>query len=159
MNPNDRKQRRRALTRCFFFHNRTAAFLAMSAVILNIPLNLAVAWQMQQLIDIAAGSPSAFTLPQISAALALSFAVMAAIMALGSYARPLFIERAVRQYRDYTFEQLTRKSTAAFHTENTSAYLSALTNDMVSIETNYLPALFTLPGNLLLLIGSFALML
>lgn len=65
MNPNDRKQRRRALTRCFFFHNRTAAFLAMSAVILNIPLNLAVAWQMQQLIDIAAGSPSAFTLPQI----------------------------------------------------------------------------------------------
>ena len=139
MNPNDRKQRRRALTRCFFFHNRTAAFLAMSAVILNIPLNLAVAWQMQQLIDIAAGSPSAFTLPQISAALALSFAVMAAIMALGSYARPLFIERAVRQYRDYTFEQLTRKSTAAFHTENTSAYLSALTNDMVSIETNYLP--------------------
>ena len=56
MNPNDRKQRRRALTRCFFFHNRTAAFLAMSAVILNIPLNLAVAWQMQQLIDIAAGS-------------------------------------------------------------------------------------------------------
>lgn len=44
---------------------------------------------MQQLIDIAAGSPSAFTLPQISAALALSFAVMAAIMALGSYARPL----------------------------------------------------------------------
>ena len=52
MNPNNRKQRRRALTRCFFFHNRTAAFLAMSAVILNIPLNLAVAWQMQQLIDI-----------------------------------------------------------------------------------------------------------
>ena len=131
----------------------------MSAVILNIPLNLAVAWQMQQLIDIAAGSPSAFTLPKISASLALSFAVMAAIMALGSYARPLFIERAVRQYRDYTFEQLTRKSTAAFHTENTSAYLSALTNDTVSIETNYLPALFTLPGNLLLLIGSFALML
>ena len=159
MNPNDRKQRRRALTRCFFFHNRTAAFLAMSAVILNIPLNLAVAWQMQQLIDIAAGSPSAFTLPKISASLALFFAVMAAIMALGSYARPLFIERAVRQYRDYTFEQLTRKSTAAFHTENTSAYLSALTNDTVSIETNYLPALFTLPGNLLLLIGSFALML
>ena len=159
MNPNDRKQRRRALTRCFFFHNRTAAFLAMSAVILNIPLNLAVAWQMQQLIDIAAGSPSAFTLPKISASLALFFAVMAAIMALGSYARPLFIERAVRQYRDYTFEQLTRKSTAAFHTENTSAYLSALTNDTISIETNYLPALFTLPGNLLLLIGSFALML
>ena len=82
MNPNDRKQRRRALTRCFFFHNRTAAFLAMSAVILNIPLNLAVAWQMQQLIDIAAGSPSAFTLPKISASLALSFAVMAAIMAV-----------------------------------------------------------------------------
>lgn len=131
----------------------------MSAVILNIPLNLAVAWQMQQLIDIAAGSPSAFTLPKISASLALFFAVMAAIMALGSYARPLFIERAVRQYRDYTFEQLTRKSTAAFHTENTSAYLSALTNDTISIETNYLPALFTLPGNLLLLIGSFALML
>lgn len=159
MNSNDRKQRRKALTRCFFFHNRIAALLAMTAVILNIPLNLAVAWQMQQLIDIAAGSPSAFTLPQISGTLALSFAVMAAIMALGSYARPLFIERAVRQYRDYAFEQLTLKSTAAFHAENTSTYLSALTNDTVSIETNYLPALFTLPGNLLLLIGSFALML
>lgn len=51
-------------------------------------------------------------------------------------------------------EQLTRKAQPLFIPR--ICHLSAPdTNDTVSIETNYLPALFTLPGNLLLLIGSF----
>lgn len=159
MMTSDRNQTRKALTRCFFRNNHAAAVLAMAAVVLNTPLNLLISWQMQQLIDIAAGTPAAFSLAGISASLLLSFALMGVIMAVGCYARPLFIRRAVQQYRDYAFEELTRKGTGTFHNENTSTYLSALTIDTVSIETNYLTALFTLPGSFLMLAGAFCLML
>lgn len=63
--------------------------LAMAAVVLNTPLNLLISWQMQQLIDIAAGTPAMFSLAGISASLLLSFALMGVIMAVGCYARPL----------------------------------------------------------------------
>ena len=54
---------------------------------------------------------------------------------------------------------LTDNSAIAFGREDTSAYLSALTNDTLSLETNYLSALFTLPANVLMLVGVLGLML
>ena len=73
--------------------------------------------------------------------------------------RPIFLKRALQQYRDYAFARLTEKSAFAFGRADTSAYLSALTNDTLSLETNYLSALFTLPANVLMLVGVLGLML
>ncbi|MCI6708687.1 MAG: hypothetical protein MR568_17345 [Eisenbergiella massiliensis] len=43
-------------------HNYGTAFLGMLAMVLNTVLNLAIAWQMQQLIDIAAGNGAFLTM-------------------------------------------------------------------------------------------------
>lgn len=45
-----------------FLHNYGTAFLGMLAMVLNTVLNLAIAWQMQQLIDIAAGNGAFLTM-------------------------------------------------------------------------------------------------
>mgnify|MGYP003355299853 FL=1 len=147
------------LVRQFFLHNHGTAFWGMLAMVLNTVLNLAIAWQMQQLIDIAAGNGALLTMAQLCAVFLLSFALMGVIMALNAYARPIFLKRALQQYRDYAFARLTEKSAFAFGREDTSAYLSALTNDTLSLETNYLSALFTLPANVLMLVGVLGLML
>lgn len=155
----DAKYQRKMLVRQFFLHNHGTAFWGMLAMVLNTVLNLAIAWQMQQLIDIAAGNGAFLTMAQLCAVFLLSFALMGVIMALNAYARPIFLKRALQQYRDYAFARLTEKSAFAFGREDTSAYLSALTNDTLSLETNYLSALFTLPANVLMLVGVLGLML
>lgn len=155
----DAKYQREMLVRQFFLHNHGTAFWGMLAMVLNTVLNLAIAWQMQQLIDIAAGNGALLTMAQLCAVFLLSFALMGVIMALNAYARPIFLKRALQQYRDYAFARLTEKSAFAFGREDTSAYLSALTNDTLSLETNYLSALFTLPANVLMLVGVLGLML
>lgn len=155
----DAKYQHKMLVRQFFRNNHGTAFLGILAVVLNTVLNLAIAWQMQQLIDIAAGSGAQITIAQVCVVFLLSFALMGVIMAINVYARPLFLKRAMQQYRNYAFTSLTGKSAFAFGREDTSAYLSALTNDTLSLETNYLSALFTLPANVLTLAGVLGLML
>ena len=63
------------------------------------------------------------------------------------------------QYRAYAFSRLTKKSLAAFSGEQTAVYLSALSNDAASIETNYLEKLFRLIADIVLGVGALALML
>lgn len=155
----DAKYQRKMLVRQFFLHNHGTAFWGMLAMVLNTVLNLTIAWQMQQLIDIAAGNGALLTMAQLCAVFLLSFALMGVIMALNAYAHPIFLKCALQQYRDYAFARLTEKSAFAFGREDTSAYLSALTNDTLSLETNYLSALFTLPANVLMLVGVLGLML
>lgn len=54
------------------------------------------------------------------------------------FSEPRFIERAMRQYKDFAFQKLTQKSISSFRDEGTATYLSALTNDAASIESDYL---------------------
>lgn len=56
---------------------------------------------------------------------------------------PAFIRRAITQYKEYVFERLLQKNLRTVSLENTSKYISLLTNDVNSIENNYLSPLFT----------------
>lgn len=61
-----------------------------------------------------------------------------ALFLLKYFSEPRFIERAMRQYKDFAFQKLTQKSISSFRDESTATYLSALTNDAASIESDYL---------------------
>lgn len=50
--------------------------------------------------------------------------------------------RMIRQYRQDIFSGIMRRQPARYHTENTSSYVSALTNDIKLVEENYISALF-----------------
>lgn len=62
------------------------------------------------------------------------------------------------QYKDYAFARLSEKGISAFARENTSRYLSALTNDAASIEENYLKSSFGLAAQSLVFLGGLGMM-
>lgn len=149
----------RALKHQFFKDNRFWFTLALAATILLAFFNLFISWQMQQIIDIASGGAAQFSLDQISWLVASTILVLMLIMVLDYYARPRFIRKALHQYKDFAFTEITKKSIQSFMSENTSTYISAFSNDIASIEANYLANYFNLIRDIILFTGAFALMI
>lgn len=150
---------RKDFTNQFYRHNKWNFFAAMTGTVLASVGTLLVSWLMQQIIDTASGIENRFSLLQLAFILAAIVAELVAASALDYYARPRFIKRAMRQYKEYAFEQMTKKSINAFSDETTTYYISVLSNDTSSIENNYLSQVFTLFGQILTFTGAFALML
>lgn len=121
-------------------------------------LNLILSWIIQQLMDTAAGKSGALsfrTLLLISA----GFVLLCAGLSLLNYAsQPRFLERAMRQYKDFAFKKLIGKSISSFRDESAAGYLSALTNDAASIETNYLAQMLAMITKAVTFIGALLLM-
>jgi len=64
--------------------------------------------------------------------------VLCAVLWLSLRVKARFVYRATAQYKALAFSRISRKSISAFTRENTGRYLSALTNDVTSIEKQYL---------------------
>lgn len=142
----------------FFYKNIPIFCLAVFAALAAGSLNLILSWIIQQLMDTAAGESEALsfrTLLLISA----GFVLLCAGLSLLNYAsQPRFLERAMRQYKDFAFKKLTGKSISSFRDESAAGYLSALTNDAASIETNYLAQMLAMITKAVTFIGALLLM-
>lgn len=142
----------------FFYKNIPNFCLAVFAALAAGSLNLILSWIIQQLMDTAAGKSGALsfrTLLLISA----GFVLLCAGLSLLNYAsQPRFLERAMRQYKDFAFKKLTGKSISSFRDESAAGYLSALTNDAASIETNYLAQMLAMITKAVTFIGALLLM-
>lgn len=142
----------------FFYKNIPNFCLAVFAALTAGSLNLILSWIIQQLMDTAAGESEALsfrTLLLISA----GFVLLCAGLSLLNYAsQPRFLERAMRQYKDFAFKKLIGKSISSFRDESAAGYLSALTNDAASIETNYLAQMLAMITKAVTFIGALLLM-
>lgn len=142
----------------FFYKNIPIFCLAVFAALAASSLNLILSWIIQQLMDTAAGESGALsfrTLLLISA----GFVLLCAGLSLLNYAsQPCFLERAMRQYKDFAFKKLIGKSISSFRDESAAGYLSALTNDAASIETNYLAQMLAMITKAVTFIGALLLM-
>ena len=142
----------------FFYKNIPIFCLAVFAALAAGSLNLILSWIIQQLMDTAAGESGALsfrTLLLISA----GFVLLCAGLSLLNYAsQPRFLERAMRQYKDFAFKKLIGKSISSFRDESAAGYLSALTNDAASIETNYLAQMLAMITTAVTFIGALLLM-
>lgn len=142
----------------FFYKNIPNFCLAVFAALAAGSLNLILSWIIQQLMDTAAGKSGALsfrTLLLISA----GFVLLCAGLSLLNYAsQPRFLERAMRQYKDFAFKKLTGKSISSFRDESAAGYLSALTNDAASIETNYLAQMLAMITKAVTFVGALLLM-
>ena len=143
----------------FFRGNRLNFALALGASLLTAGLNLLIARVLQQMIDAVSGVPGAPGLGELALDIGLIFLLIAAVKALEYYAKPRFLERAMRQYKDRAFELLTQKSIAAFSGEDSAVYLSAFSNDAASVERGCLDGLFSLASNAVLALGALVMML
>lgn len=142
----------------FFYKNIPIFCLAVFAALAAGSLNLILSWIIQELMDTAAGESEALsfrTLLLISA----GFVLLCAGLSLLNYAsQPRFLERAMRQYKDFAFKKLIGKSISSFRDESAAGYLSALTNDAASIETNYLAQMLAMITKAVTFIGALLLM-
>lgn len=142
----------------FFYKNIPIFCLAVFAALAAGSLNLILSWIIQQLMDTAAGKSGALsfrTLLLISA----GFVLLCAGLSLLNYAsQPRFLERAMRQYKDFAFKKLIGKSISSFRDESAAGYLSALTNAAASIETNYLAQMLAMITKAVTFIGALLLM-
>ena len=153
------KPLKKQLSAQFYRRNIPVLCVAVFGALVSGSLYLILSWIMQQLIDAASGVPGALaigTLAKISGGFVL---LCVAAFLLDYISQPRFIERAMRQYKDFAFQKLTEKSISSFRDESTAAYLSALTNDAGSIEADYLAQQLSLITKTVTFIGALAMML
>lgn len=142
------------------FKNNHLLFAITLAICLWVAIvNLIFSWVLQQIIDLVAGAETYFTVGQIGWVCGIVTAGLAVSLQIFAHCRSEFGRRAMQQYKELAFEKISRKKMEAFSEENTSRYLSALTNDASAIETDYLATLFQLLQEIVMCVGAFGMMI
>lgn len=146
-------------TRQFYKNNGWLFFIALIQTLFEGAVMLVISWLLQQLVDLASGSTNGLNLLQLTivALVVLALSIISSVITY--HTRPKFIARGMAQYKEFVFEKLTKKSISAFSAENTTSYISALTNDLASIEKGYLENIFTLILHIFMFVGAFAMMI
>ena len=144
--------------RAFYQNNRLRFALAMFLTILSFPGNLIGSWLLGEVIDVVAARDLDWLWQTL--VFTIIFFIVMFLLSLGMYrAKSSFVYRALAQYKSLAFQNLSEKSISAFSRENTGRYLSILTNDTGTIETNYLESSFRILDNAVLFLGCIGMML
>lgn len=158
MTDNEKKTAARPFFRAFYQGNRLRFALTLALTLLGIPITLMVSWILGALLD-AASNRSMEQFIFVIKVFVPMFALYT-VLTLGFYrAKAGFVCRALKQYKSLAFHKLSEKSISAFSQESTGRYLSTLTNDVTTIEINYLENSFVMIEQAILFVGSLAMML
>lgn len=152
------EQGSQAYFKAFYQGNRLRFWAAMVLMALSTAFSLIFSKVLGDILDIInAGDLQAL------AGMALFQLILIPMMLLGELItgrlRSSFIHRALESYKALAFSRLTEKSISAFTRENTGRYLSVLTNDVNSVEENYLNRSFLLLYYCAMFVGALAMML
>jgi len=152
------RKRRRQFTRQFYRGNKAAYVCSMLLQTIIMGINIAVAVVFQMVIDVITGD-SNMSLFQVFLYVSGILLIFAAALLLERITKPKFIERAMCQYKEYAFSEITKKSISAFSKENTGRYLSVLTSDAFEVENQYVEQQFMWFGYAALFVEAFVMML
>lgn len=150
--------RRRPYTRQVFRKNYVNYSMTMLGRLLEGLASLAIAWLLQETLDTASCVSDAMSIGQLLALTGGVLGLMILAYALLYFFLPRFRDRALSQYREFAFQKLMKKSISAFSQEDTSTYISALNNDVATIESGYVDSQFMLVSNAIQFFGAFAMM-
>ncbi|MBO5109664.1 MAG: ABC transporter ATP-binding protein [Clostridia bacterium] len=153
------KNRYRIYNTAFFRRNWGAFSVGILATLLQSVSNVLVSYVMQLLIDASMGVEGAMPLLDILYLTVGALALFAFSFVLCYHSIPAFTARGVGRYKSLVFRRLSKKNISAFSGENTSLYISALSNDVNAVETNYLSNIFNIIGDLCAFAGALGLML
>lgn len=120
---------------------RFAAVLLLTVV--NTLPQLFVSWLLGEILDLIAASDM-HGLLRLLCLLPVLLAVNFLLECLLYHTKSSFIHGAMARYKSLAFSRISEKSISAFSKENTSRFLSVLSNDLPSIEENYLNRSFLL---------------
>ena len=155
---NKLKAERKKYTAQFYKKNHTIFLIVLLSTLLIAALNLWITWVLQQMIDSVSGVPGSLNLSVLAWCVASVVIAIIALKGISYYSKPRFMEQAMKQYKDYAFQKLTKKSISTFSVENTANYISAFSNDATTIENGYLEMQFNILANCITLIGALVMM-
>ncbi len=158
MDAKTRKQVAKEYINEFYRNNRINFILAVTTAVLSSMMQVGIAYLLKELTDVSMSGSLNVLWNLVRTAVAFML-IMVVIWLLDRQFKHNFMKKAVESYRNRAFNAITQKSIASFGKENTSNYISALTNDVNSIETNYLTANFMFLTLILQAVTSLGLML
>ncbi|NJP40115.1 ABC transporter ATP-binding protein [Oscillospiraceae bacterium HV4-5-C5C] len=148
----------RPYIRAFMQHNLRHGIPALLFTLLSTPEMLLVSWLLGAVFDSATqGNGKRLLLLAVSGAGILAYMIVVDLLMYRQKSR--FIHQALEQYKALAFRQLSQKSIHAFLKENPGRYISVLTNDINSVEENYLNRGFLLVYQTVSFIGALIMML
>ena len=128
---------RRPFVRELFRGNRVNFAMTVLAALFTAASELVISWLIKEISDLISGN-----CPYSFATLLTVTGGAVALFLLGGMLdwvfRSEFRAKAMKQYREYVFDRLMEKGIQAFSGENSSLYISALSNDVNTIETEFL---------------------
>lgn len=145
---------RREYTAQFYRGNHIFYWVAMVAAVGTMSLNFGITWLLQQILDTISLVPGSLSILTLSIMTGVLIFLFVAFKQLSYWTEPEYLRRAMVQYKDYSFDRLTRKNLTAFRRESISEYLSGFSNDLNTIETDYLKSQFEIAVNMTALLGS-----
>lgn len=149
----------KALIKEFYKNNKLAFIVATISYIGSAAIMLAVSLMLQIVLDFVSGVDTGFEFWHL---LVMTFGlIMVTLMGyIFSYnSEPIFLSKALMQYRQHIFDNLMKKRISAFSGERSSIYISSLTNDIFAVETGLLSNSFTLINSVLTFVGAIVMMI
>ena len=152
------KALRRPFLRELFHENGFNLAMTLVSAALMAAGQLVISWLIKEIVDLISGiSRFAFGTLLIIAGSGLLLMVLAAVIDYTFLSR--FRAKAMKQYREYVFSRLLAKGIQAFSGENSSLYLSALSNDVNIIERDFITPLQNVISTAITFVGALGLML
>ncbi len=152
------KALRRPFLRELFRENGFNLAMTLVSAALMAAGQLVISWLIKEIVDLISGiSRFAFGTLLIIAGSGLLLMVLAAVIDYTFLSR--FRAKAMKQYREYVFSRLLGKGIQAFSSENSSLYLSALSNDVNIIERDFITPLQNVISTAITFVGALGLML
>lgn len=133
------------------------ALIVLQSIMMSVA-SLVLSWLLQLTIDLATGMDVGFTFRQLVLLGVGSLALFVVVFGIAYISQPRFIAKAMAQYKEYVFDRVCKKGIAAFSGENTTLYISALSNDAASIQNNYLSNIYVIMESGLTCIGALVMM-
>ena len=137
MDRKELKALRRPFLRELFKNNKFNLAMTVLAALLAAAANLVISWLIKEISDLISGDCK-YTYPTLLVVGGGAFALLLLGWALDHFFLSRFRAKAMKQYREYAFDRLMEKGIQAFSGENTSLYISALSNDMNTIERDFI---------------------
>lgn len=144
--------------RAFYRHNRLNFILAVALIVLSTGQMLFFSWALGEIINLVSAGQLE-RLPLLTAATLLVLLLSLGVDSAMYWCKTRFIHKALRQYKDLAFSRIAAKGISAFSRESTGKYLSALTNDVGSVEENYLNRTILLVFQVFAFLGAVTMML
>ena len=155
---NAKRAFRRPFLKELFRHNRFNLAMTVLAAFFCSAGMLVISWLLKQVSDLISGDcPYSMGTLLLIAGGGLVLHAVAWILDCAFLTE--FRAKAVKQYREYVFGRLMEKGIQAFSGENSSLYISALSNDVNTIEKDFIGQLRRAIQVLLTFIGALGLML